>query len=187
MSKLRCKSRLSIIGKWVGGNTFVRPICTSFLHNKVNDTECTYVLKFSFEKTQIVLAIFFNAVHRVQWHCLVWENHPCSLWLFPRSFLVVYGLAIIACRWRPLRLLWSTSSSTTSTTACRATPLPTTPAPASATTIAATAAAACTTATTSTSLSTAAWRVACAVAVLSFFIGVLVHRGAVLWAHIGTK
>ena len=44
----------------------------------------------------------------------------------------------------------------------------------------ATTAAACTTVTTSTSLSTAAWRAACAVAVLSFFIGVLVHRGAVL-------
>ena len=109
---------------------------------------------------------------------------------FQGGFLVVYGLAIIACRWRPLRLLLSTSSSTTSTTACRATPLPTTPAPASPTTIAAMAAtaavaataAACTTVPTSTSLSTAAWRAACAVAVLSFFIGVLVHRGAVLRA-----
>ena len=105
---------------------------------------------------------------------------------FQGGFLVVYGLAIIACRWRPLRLLLSTSSSTTSTTACRATPLPTTPAPASATTIATTAAAATaaawTTVPTSTSLSTAAWRAACAVAVLSFFIGVLVHRGAVLRA-----
>ena len=104
---------------------------------------------------------------------------------FQGGFLVVYGLAIIACRWRPLRLFLSTSSSTTSTTACRATPLPTTPAPASPTTIAATAAAtaaACTTVTTSTSFSTAAWRATCAVAVLSFFIGVLVHRGAVLRA-----